>query len=194
MAPFRYAAFFSILLFLFSVPTTSATTVIPVSLTQLTQKVDTIVAGVVRETHAYWDEGRIYTDVTLETMEFLKHPTAHRPETIVVRTMGGQIGDMRMEVHGVPDLALDEEVVLFLRQHGEDYTIYGLYYGLCRIETNPDDASQSVTGPVFRARTTQSADTKALSLNPLPPNGEALDSFFQRVRDLLPPADETRQP
>lgn len=194
MAPVRYAAFLSILLFFFSVPSPSATTVIPVSLTQLTQKVDTIVAGVVRDTHAYWDEGRIYTDVTLETMEFLKHPTAQRPETIVVRTMGGQIGDMRMEVHGVPDLHVDEEVVLFLRQHDEDYTIYGLYYGLCRIETDPDDASQSVTGPVFRARTTQSAETKALSLNPLPPNGEALDLFFQRVRDLLPPADETRQP
>jgi len=190
----RNFLFFPILLFFFSAPPLSATTVIPVSLTQLTQNVDTIVAGVVLETHAYWDDGRIYTDITIETMEFLKHPTPHRPETIVVRTLGGQVGDMRMEVHGVPRLEADEEVLLFLNRHDGTYAIYGLYYGLCHIETDPENDSQKVTGPIFRARTTQSLNTKALSLNPLPPHGEGLEPFFQRVRDLLPPSDDERQP
>lgn len=195
MALRRYAPFFSILLFFLSVFPLSATTVIPVSLDRLTANVDTIVAGVVQETHAYWDEGRIYTDVVLETMEFLKHPTAERPDTLVVRTLGGQVGDLRMEVHGTPGLTVGEEVVLFLKKSDTAYTIYGLYYGLCRIEGDPVERSRKiVTGPLFRARTTQDMDTMALSLNPLPPRGEGLDAFFQRVRDLALPVDGPKKP
>lgn len=195
MALRRYAPFFSILLFFLSVFPLSATTVIPVSLDRLTANVDTIVAGVVRQTHAYWDEGRIYTDVVLETMEFLKHPSAERPATLVVKTLGGQIGDLRMEVHGAPELEVDEEMVLFLKNNDATYTIYGLYYGLCHIETDPVEASRKiVTGPLFRARTTQDVNTKALSLNPLPPRGEGLEAFFQRVRDLSPSVDDPKRP
>ncbi|WP_300667591.1 hypothetical protein [Desulfoluna sp.] len=194
MAPLRHVIFFLIPLLFFFPPSLSATTVLPVSLTQLTEKADTIVAGVVQESQAYWDEGRIYTDITIETMEFLKHPTPDRPTVIVVRTLGGQVDDMRMEVHGVPRLKVDDEVILFLKKDDQAYTIFGLYYGLCRIETDPLDATQRVSGPLFRARTTQSLNTKALRLNPLPPQGEGLDAFFQRVRDLLPPSDETRNP
>lgn len=194
MIPFRRLFFFSALLLFLIIPPTSATTIIPVSLTELTGKVDTIVAGVVRESHAYWDEGRIYTDITVETMEFIKHPTPDRPREIVIQCLGGQVGDMRMEVHGVPLLQVNEEAVLFLMRHEDTYTIYGLHYGLCRIETNLQNATQKVSGPVFRTRTTQDQATMALSLNPLPPHGEGLDAFFQRVRDLIPPSNDDKQP
>lgn len=194
MVPSRHLIFFSVLLLSLCIPPASATTIIPVSLTELSEKVDTIVAGVVRETHAYWDEGRIYTDITVETMEFLKHPTSDRPREIVIKTLGGQVGDMRMQVHGVPKLQVDEEAVFFLMKHNEDYAIYGLHYGLCRIETNLQDTSQRVSGPIFRTRTTQNQATMAIRLNPLPPYGEELATFFQRVRNLIPSTNEHGQP
>lgn len=193
MAPFRHVFLFSILMLSLFLPPASATTIIPVSLPDLTAKVDTIVAGVVRETHAYWENGRIYTDVTFETMEFLKHPTPDRPREIVVKLLGGQIEDMRMEVHGVPQLRVDEEAVLFLMKRGATYTIYGLHYGLCRIETDFQNATQRVSGPVFRTRTTQNLSTQAFTLNTMPPHGEGLGAFFQRVRNAMPPTADGRK-
>lgn len=185
MAPFRHLTILVVLLLFLSAPLISATTIIPVSLTQLTERVDTIVAGVITETHAYWENGRIYTDATVETLEFLKHPTTERPHRIVVKSLGGEVEHTRMHVDGVPELVPDTEVVLFLIEHQGKYIIYGLHYGLCVVEPDYEAMSQRVSGPVFRAQTTRNLTTMAFTLNPLPSNGERVDLFFERVRRLV---------
>ncbi len=187
MTPFRHLLSLFILSFFLYGGSVSATSVIPISLSQLTEKADTIVTGIVIETHAYWNEGRIYTDTAIETMEFFKHPTPDQPPVIPITSLGGQIGERRMVVHGVPRMIPGEEVLLFLMKQGETYTIYGLHYGLCRIYIDPESASQRITGPLFYARTTQSLSTQSLRLNPLPPHGERLEIFFQRIRNLTSP-------
>ncbi|GEM_PF-1772746 len=185
MAPFRHFTILVALLLVLSALPASATTIIPVSLTQLTEKVDSIVAGVITETHSYWENGRIYTDATVETMEFLKHPTSERPHRIVVKSLGGEVEHTRMHVDGVPKLEPDTEVVLFLIEHQGKYIIYGLHYGLCMVEPDYDAQSQRVSGPVFQVQTTRNLTTMALTRNPLPTGGERIDLFFERVRRLV---------
>lgn len=163
----------------------SATTILPVSLSQMTEKVDTIVAGVVTDTYSYWENARIYTDATVETLEYFKHPTAERPPRIVVKSLGGEVEHTRMHVNGVPELSPETEVVLFLIKQQDKYTIYGLHYGLCVVEPDYAVQSQKVSGPVFRAQTTRNLTTMAYSHNPLPSNGERVDLFFERVRRLV---------
>ena len=163
----------------------SATIVLPISLAQLTQRTDTIVTGVVTETRSYWNQGQIFTDVTIETMEYLKHPDTTRPDQLVITTLGGQVEDLRMDVDGVPQFAPDQEGVFFLKKKGETLTIFGLHYGLCRIYTDPATGTQKVGGTLYQARTNQDISTMALSLNPLPPQGELLSSLFQRIRTHL---------
>ena len=172
----------------------SATTILPVSLSQMTEKVDTIVAGVVTDTHSYWENGRVYTDATVETLEYFKHPTAERPPRIVVKSLGGEVEHTRMHVDGVPELIPETEVVLFLIKRQDKYTIYGLHYGLCMVEPDYAAQTQKVSGPVFRTQTTRNLSTMAYSLNPLPQNGERVDLFFQRIRDLVQKSETTQAP
>ncbi|BCS96321.1 hypothetical protein DSLASN_19530 [Desulfoluna limicola] len=193
MAPFRHVTILVALLLTFSVPFASATSIIPVSLTQLTERADSIVAGVITETHSYWEDGRIYTDATVETMEYLKHPTAERPHRIVVKSLGGEVEHTRMHVNGVPELVPDTEVVLFLIKRQDKYIIYGLHYGLCVVEPDYDAQSQRVSGPVFRAQTTRNLTTMALTRNPLPSSGERIDLFFERVRRLVQDTPNPKQ-
>lgn len=181
MPPIRPAAIGLIWLVLTLLPTaTSATTVMPVSLSHMTAKADTIVAGVVTETYSYWESGRIYTNATVATLEFFKHPTADRPRHITVKYLGGQVDETRMDVQGAPHLSADDEMVFFLMKHQDTYTIFGLHYGLCPILTDGATHAQRVSGPVFRTPATQTCP-------PLPPEGERVELFFQRLRELVRP-------
>ena len=172
-----------ILIYLASFSTSQASLIVPVGFHRMSTSAHTIVAGMVRSRHTYWDQGRIYTDITLETMEFLKHPDADRPQEIVVTLLGGEVGDTRMDVSGSPTLFKGQEVVLFLMRHNEKYTVFGLSYGLCHVAIDPATDTQMVYGPVFQTRTFQNIpQTKSISLNPLPPQGEELHSFFKRIR------------
>lgn len=171
---FAYPAFFT--------SPANATLIIPVGLSQITSASDVIVSGVVLDKTSYMENGRIYTDVAIATMEFIKSSGGQQPEELIVTTLGGRVGDLEMEVNGVPQLESDQEVVLFLVNRRDKLFIYGLHYGLCRVTINPKTDTQMVTGSLFSARTFQNPQTKSLALNPLPPGGEELGAFFSRIR------------
>ena len=183
---FRPGIFGMMLLLILLAATAHATIVIPAPLQKLTKDSDTIVAGVVRETRSYWDQGRIYTDVIIDTMEYIKHPDASRPTTLIIKNLGGQIEDLRLDVDGVPQFAVDDEAVFFLHKTDDTYTIYGLHYGLVSVTTDPQTDTQRATGAVFQNRTTMGSQGEAQVINPLPPDGEKLSDFMTRVKGLLP--------
>ena len=75
-----------------------------------------IVEGTAGTSHSYWDaEGRkIYTDTNFLISE--KYKGGDLPETIVIHQLGGQVGEIGMEIGGVTFLQQGEHLVLCLNR------------------------------------------------------------------------------
>lgn len=108
----------------------SATTVLAMSLEQMTDRADTIFVGRVAGTRAGWspDRTRIYTYVTFEVDSYLKGGSASKLET--VRLLGGRVGPYLALVPGTPQFEDGEEVLLFCAGGGARIpTVVGLSLG-----------------------------------------------------------------
>lgn len=162
-----------------------STLVIPSSLEYMAGKADTILNGTVRDTFGYWEQNRIYTGVRVDVLEYVKSVDPAKPSVVELKVMGGQVGETRLEIDNAPKFSPGEEVLLFLVRHQDKYIVYGVYYGVCRVITAEDGAGKLVVGPVFNERKVQDIATQQVKLNPLPPNGEKLDVFVRRIRDLV---------
>jgi hypothetical protein len=83
------------------------------SLRELVAQADRV--AVVRAVHeeARWQRGRIVTDVTLRVETPMMG--AREGEEIVVRRLGGAIGDVGMRVEGEPAFTIGERSVVFAR-------------------------------------------------------------------------------
>jgi hypothetical protein len=93
---------------------------------QLATESQTIIHGVVQSSISRWEEKTIYTYTTVRVSETLKGNT---PETITVKQMGGQVGEIGQEVSGTPRLIRNEEVVLFLVEWKGEYWIHSIVLG-----------------------------------------------------------------
>ena len=127
-----------LLLVLVLVGDSEATSVIPQTLSELTDANSHIVRGDVRAIDSRWNADRtlIVTDISLWIGESFKGAARGQ---IIVTLPGGRIDDLVLDVVGVPSFALEEEVVLFL-QRGEDdnFLIPDLYQGKFRLTTEED--------------------------------------------------------
>jgi hypothetical protein len=97
-----------------------ATTMIYVSIPALYQKSDVVVRGTVESHRSFWGErGQLFTDWTVRVDEVLHG----RPQLrVVVRQLGGEIGEARAQIPGDAELRDGENVVLFLVEQS------GLHY------------------------------------------------------------------
>jgi hypothetical protein len=162
-----------------------STLVIPSSLEYMAGKADTILNGTVRDTFGYWEQNRIYTGVRVDVLEYVKSADPAKPTEIELKVMGGQVGEARLEIDHAPKFTPSEQVLLFLVRQQDKYIVYGVYYGVCRVIDADDGLGKQVVGPVFNERKVQNIATQQAKLNPLPPGGEKLDTFVQRIRDLV---------
>ena len=113
----------------------AATSVIPISLQQLTQRASTVVEARAQNSWSQWNPQHtlIFTYTRFAVMKALKGET---PQTIVVRQMGGKVGTLRQTVAGVRSWRPGEESMLFLRPSAEGngvMAIVGLMQGDFRI-------------------------------------------------------------
>ena len=92
----------------------SATTVQAMSLADLTLGAEVIFRGQVEESEAHWEGNLIVTDSIVRVEECLKGECNER-ET--VRQIGGQVGDLVMEVVGTTAIRPGDEVALFVRSN-----------------------------------------------------------------------------
>lgn len=101
----------------------------------LSRKAAVVVRGRVLSQEARWDEAheRIYTWSTLQVLEFLRGPQP-APKRLVVKQIGGTVGDLTLHVDGRATLAPGEEVVLFLRAAGDVHTLVGMANGKYTVE------------------------------------------------------------
>lgn len=101
-----------------------------------------VLTGRVAALESRWDTsaGAIYTYVTVSVTERLKGELAE--SMIVIKQIGGQIGNIGLFVGDQPTYSLDEEVLVFLAVRPRDGTLYpaGFALGKWRLDTSTGDA------------------------------------------------------
>lgn len=123
---------------LLGVPTAQATVMIPLSVEDLSARSAAVVRGRVLAKQSAWDDEhrKIHTYTEIEILATV-HATNAVPKTIVVRTMGGEVGDIGMRVSGTPKFEEGEEVFVFLRTDPRDarqFQVVGMAQGKYRVE------------------------------------------------------------
>ena len=107
-----------------------ATTVIRMDLQTLVQESDSIVQGRVEHVDAQWDDQKktIFTYVFVRVHDPLKGD--FRP-TVLIRQLGGKVGDMNLSIIGMPAFRSGEEVIVFLKSNPIEatYHVVGLTQG-----------------------------------------------------------------
>jgi hypothetical protein len=124
----------AITLFLLTCAAT-ATTVIPMSLEELTRAASRIVEARAVRSRSEWNQQHslIYTYTTYQVTRGLKGGTAN---TITVKQLGGSAGEYTQKVSGVHHAQTGEEALLFLRPSDAGdgtYAVVGLIQGNFRM-------------------------------------------------------------
>lgn len=96
-----------------------------------------VVEGRVLDVEGRWDDtgAVIYSDVTIEVLDTI---VGVAPRTLRIRTVGGQVGDMRMEAVGFPAFGLREHVVVFVEEVQGENRVTGFRQGMFRVEQRAD--------------------------------------------------------
>src|SRR6187549_2564200 len=98
---------------------------------QVAREAGLVVRGSVEQTWTAWDDAHevIYTYATIRVNRYFGESTG--PDTLVVREVGGTVGNYTQEAIGFPMVRRGEDVVLFLSQweDGADFRIHAFNQG-----------------------------------------------------------------
>jgi hypothetical protein len=135
-------------------PIANATTLMRMSLAQMSRAATMIVRGRCAANETIWDEGEIWTRTTFEIAETWRGPSAASsavrtgaaPPRIVVRLLGGSLASITSRVSGIPRFQPGEDVVLFLEPSARgDLSIVSWQQGTFRIRRSRQTAEETVT-------------------------------------------------
>lgn len=107
---------------------------------------DLIALGRVVSVASDWDESHsaIHTDAEIAIDDVWKgEPTSDR---IVVRSLGGRVGNVALEVDGSAAFTVGERVLVFLRTSGGSYLPWGMRFG--KYEVVEEGGSAFAVGPL----------------------------------------------
>jgi hypothetical protein len=109
----------------------TATTLQRMSVAKMSNAAHAIVRARCVANSTRWDAGEIWTFTTFDVEETWKSSTRGR---ITVRLLGGEVGNLKSTVSGVPRFAPGEELVLFLeRTAAGDFSVLSWVQGTFRI-------------------------------------------------------------
>ena len=114
-----------------------ATVIARLSVDELAAQSDVVAIVAPTESHARWDGGHIFTDVTVR----IERTVAGTPEasSVVIRLPGGIVGDTGQRVEGAPRLDPSARSIVFLRrEQAGRYFVAGMSQGVLPIVTAPD--------------------------------------------------------
>lgn len=108
----------------------SATTMLPMSIEELTDRSSLIIKGTVASIDAYKNEetGVINSKVSIIPEEVLKGQLPSNAQVVVI-VWGGTVGDLTMYVPGAPEFNEGERVLLFLNDFNGEKHVVGLAQG-----------------------------------------------------------------
>lgn len=145
MAHMRCIGTFSLCgaLFLGAAATASATTLLHMSLSKMSQTAAVIVRARCAGNSTGWDAGEIWTFTSFDTEEAW---SGSAPARFTVRLLGGRVGNLTSSVSGVPRFSSGEDVILFLETTPRgDFSVVGWEEGTFRIRLDPRTGEASVT-------------------------------------------------
>jgi hypothetical protein len=135
-----------------------ATVIVPQTVEEMALASSAVVRAKVLQRQSAWDKEhrRIHTHTELQVLETV-HSTAAVPASLVVRTMGGEVGEIGMRVSGVARFEVGEEVLVFLTPDPLDageFQVVGMSQGKYRIDRSGPIpmAVASVEGLAFARR------------------------------------------
>ena len=136
----RFMWFWLSFMVIWTVTPVSGTRLIRRSVEDLTIRSSMVLTGKVTQIESRWNDQRnqIYTDITVEIESFLKG--SHEEGMIVIRQLGGRVGDTAMSVFGSPTFNKDERVLLFLKPRPgttDRIVVAGLAQGKFHLDTDP---------------------------------------------------------
>lgn len=173
-----------LLLGLFAGRPASATVVLQLDLPQLVGRADIIFVGKVEKLQSHWSEDHrhIVTDATIRVTRGVKGTAAG--QTVVVRSLGGTVDGIGMQVAGSPQLRTGEELLLFTDQRKGHRYITGMSQGLYRVrrEASGQIMVQNLRGGATIAKQTPSG---LKLLREEPAALQPLESFVRAIQDTV---------
>lgn len=125
-------------------PEAAAVVAKALSLDELVEQSDVIFVGTALAVESRWNDEhtRIYTYTTFQVDEYLK---GSGPDTLVVTTLGGVVGEMGQAAAGAPYFRKDERVVLFTSASATGARgVTGWNQGRFRIQAHPQTGEETV--------------------------------------------------
>ncbi|MBI4820563.1 MAG: hypothetical protein HY791_30125 [Deltaproteobacteria bacterium] len=176
-----------------------ATVMLPLSIEDMSKEALAVVRARVLQREADWDarHSRIYTHTRLEVLDTI-HARASLPKELLVRTLGGEVGEVGMKVAGTPIFADGEEVVVFLRADPEvatEYQVIGMAQGKLHVRRTAKGLAMvvpSLEGLAF-VRPDQNGTLKATEEGPSDAE-MALGVFEGRVKKAVESAPSPTAP
>jgi hypothetical protein len=167
MKPLRPQALIALAVLVFGM-WLSATTVIPMSVEELTSAATQIIRAHVIESRSAWDDqhSTIYTYTRFQTDETLK---GSRSSVITVKQLGGSAEGYTLHVAGVHPWSKGDNVVLFLRPSQDQdgtFSIVGLMQGDFRLRRSSSGEMVADNGLHLSAARAMSVEGDVHSYNP----------------------------
>ena len=144
------------------------------SLDELVESSDRVVVATVLSNESRWNDEhtRIYTYTTVRVEEYLKGSGA-AGDTLVIRTLGGAVGEMGLHIEGAPAFRPNDKEVIFLfsAPGASELGVQGWNQGRFKVLPHPETGQQMVVRGL--------AGTRMVATQ-----GENTGSEFRAIRTL----------
>ncbi len=172
----------------------SATTLVRMSLEQLSQASTAIVRGRVASQESRWNDAHTQI-VTLTTIAVGQRFKGQVSDTVVVEQLGGTVGNIRSRVAGVVRFHQGEDYVLFLEPAGVNparHLVVGMMQGAYRIYRDATTNEERVIRPVSASAEHDQVDATEQAAPAAEPPAGAETVPFGRFREQLSAAMTVR--
>lgn len=147
--------------------TASATTVMHMEVEDMAPMAAVVLIGEVNQVQASWnaEKTKIHTRVLISPTEVLKGDKGLG--TVLVKTIGGQVGNTVAEVSGAPKFVVGERVLVFLepRKDGDGYLTLGFYQGKFKVFNDPASGREMIVRDVPARGVSALAKTASTPIN-----------------------------
>lgn len=164
----------------------NATVVQKLSDEDKTVQAQAILIGTCTSIRSEWNEEgtKIFTYITISPQTVLKGDDI--PEELVIKNLGGVVGDIGMHADGTSVFEEGEEVLLFLRRGTRGlHKVLGLSEGKFSVKTDPDTQRKVLVKKRVRWTRTLNGKIEKRIFDIKPDKKVFLDDFVERIQNIL---------
>lgn len=155
---------------------------------ELVSEAEVVVVGIVSRTQGLQlAEGPIVTDITLDILRSVKGKSAPG-SSLVLRILGGKVGDVELAIGGAPSFRLGQTVLLFVRGNmSEMFPFVGVQQGVFFIRPDGSLGAERVFDWLGRPVSGIRDDEVSLDPGGIETNAVTVESFVREIEQRLRP-------